>query len=348
MQYYIRKKRKKEHIKYSLLLEKDLGRNNFDDITLVHNCLTQVDIDEIDVSTDLNGIKLNNPIIINAMTGGFYRAKIINGELAKIARHLGLAMAVGSQKIALDDPSSVSSFQIVREINPEGIIFANIGSDASVDDAIRAVEMIKADALQIHLNAPQEIVMREGRKNFKGTLDNIEEIIQNVKVPVILKEVGFGIAMEEAEILVEKGVKIIDIGGAGGTNFIAIENKRRSTNALSSLQSWGIPTPASLIEVVYRVGNRADIICSGGLRNGLDVAKSLALGAKAAAFAGLFLYILLKKGPLALKKYIIRTIRELMFTMAMSGVKNLSELRKRPVIIEGKTYNWVKNRGISI
>ncbi|HHW02730.1 MAG TPA: type 2 isopentenyl-diphosphate Delta-isomerase [Thermoanaerobacterales bacterium] len=348
MSNYLRKTRKREHIKYSLLLEKKLHRNNFNDITLLHNCLTQVNIDEIDISTDLNGLKLKNPIIINAMTGGFYEAKIINGELAKIASRLGLAMAVGSQKIALDDPLCASSFQIVRKYNPDGIVFANIGSDASVDDAIKAVEMIKADALQIHLNAPQEIVMREGRKNFKGTLHNIKEIVKNVKVPVIIKEVGFGMAMEEAEILVQNGIKIIDIGGAGGTNFIAIENKRRSTKALMSLQDWGIPTPASLIEVVYRVGNRADIICSGGLKNGLDVAKSIALGAKAAAFAGLFLYILLKRGPLALLRYIIRIKRELMFTMAMSGAKNLTELRKRPVIIEGKTYNWVKNRGISI
>lgn len=344
----IRKKRKKDHIKYSLLLEKHLSRNGFNDITLVHNCLTQVDIDKIDVSTELDSIKLNNPIIINAMTGGFCQAKTINGKLAEIARDLDLAMAVGSQKIALDDPTDASSFQIVREINPDGIIFANIGSDASVEEAIKAVEMIKANALQIHLNAPQEIIMQEGRKNFEGTLDNIKKIIQCVKVPVILKEVGFGIAMEEAEILVENGVKIIDIGGCGGTNFIAIENKRKRKKVSKSLQNWGIPTPASLLEVVYKVGNRADIICSGGLKNGLDVAKSLAIGAKAAAFAGLFLYILLERGSEALKKYISRIKNELILCMAMLGAKNLGDLRKRPIIIEGKTYNWVKNRGIRI
>lgn len=343
----IRKKRKREHIKYSLLLEKNMTRNVFDDITLVHNCLTQVDIDKIDLSTELGNIKLNAPIIINAITGGFYKAKIINSKLAEIARDLDLAMAVGSQKIALDDPVSASSFKIVREINPDGIIFANIGSDASVEDALKAVEMIKANALQIHLNAPQEIVMREGRKNFEGTLDNIRKIIRYLNVPVILKEVGFGIAMEEAEILVANGVKIIDIGGYGGTNFIAIENKRRRKKS-KSLQNWGIPTPASLLEVVYKVGNRADIICSGGLKNGLDVAKSLAIGAKAAAFAGLFLYILLEKGSEALKKRILGIKNELLLCMAMLGAKNISDLRKRPIIIEGKTYNWVKNRGISI
>jgi len=348
MSYSVRKKRKREHIKYSLLLEKHLDRNGFDDITLVHNCLTQVAIDEIDMSTELDGIRLNNPIIINAMTGGFYQAKTINEKLAEIARKLDLAMAVGSQKIALDDPSCASSFQIVRETNPDGIIFANIGSDASADEAAKAVEMLKANALQIHLNAPQEIIMWEGRKNFKGTLDNIKEIIQNVKVPVILKEVGFGIAMEEAEILVEKGVRIIDIGGAGGTNFITIENKRKASKALSNFENWGIPTPASLLEVVHKVGDRADIICSGGLKNGLDVAKSLALGAKAAAFAGLFLYILLEKGPATLKKYISGIKNELVLCMAMSGAKNVNEMRKRPFIIEGKTYNWMKNRDISI
>lgn len=347
MKSKIRKKRKKEHIKYSLFLEKYLPRNGFDDITLVHNCLTEVDVEKIDLSTELDNIKLKNPIIINAMTGGFRLAEKINAKLAKIARELDLAMAVGSQKIALEDPSSASSFKIVREINPNGIIFANMGSDASVEDAIKAVEMIKADALQIHLNAPQEIIMREGRKNFEGTLDNIKKINKYVKVPVIIKEVGFGIAMEEAEIMVENGIKIIDVGGYGGTNFIAIENKRRR-DSLKCLQNWGIPTPASLLEVIYKVGNKADIICSGGLKNGLDVAKSLAIGAKAAAFAGLFLYILLERGPKALKRYITKIRNELIFCMAMSGATNLVELRKRPVIIEGKTYNWVKNRGIRI
>lgn len=348
MNYNIRKKRKKQHIKYSIHLEKVMKRSVFDDVTLIHNCLTQVNMDEIDISTDIQGIKLKMPIIINAMTGGFHQAKIINRELAKIAHNLGLAMAVGSQKIALDDSSAVSSFKVVRQENPEGIIFANIGSDSSVKDAQTVVKMIKADALQIHLNAPQELIMPEGRRNFKGTLENIKNIVENIEVPVIVKEVGFGIAKEEAELLVENGVKVIDVGGRGGTNFVAIENMRRHSSALKNLENWGIPTPVSLIEVFRQVGDRADVICSGGLKNGVDIAKAIALGAKAAAFAGLFLYILLKKGPAALNRYILRVKKELMLCMALTGAKNLNELRNRPVIIEGKTYNWMKNRVFSI
>ncbi|WP_422443771.1 type 2 isopentenyl-diphosphate Delta-isomerase [Thermoanaerobacterium sp. DL9XJH110] len=344
----LRKRRKMDHIKFSLLLERRLKRNYFSDITIVHNCLTEVDLDEIDISTDLQGIKLDNPIIINAITGGFCGAEVINRELAKIAKKHNLAMAVGSQKIAVDDAESRRSFKIVREVYPEGIIFANIGSDASVEDAVKAVEMIKADGLQIHLNSPQEIIMREGRKNFKGTLENIKNIINHISVPVIVKEVGFGIAGEEAQKLVDIGVRIIDVAGAGGTNFIAIENRRNKNFAVKELENWGIPTPVCLVEVIKRVGSKADVISSGGLRTGLDAAKSLALGAKAVAYAGTFLYKLLKEGPAALKEHISQIKREIKYAMAMAGARNLKELSQRPVIIEGKTYNWLKQRGIII
>ncbi len=340
--------RKREHIKYSLSLEKKLKRDVFKDIILVHNCLSEVNLKEIDISTKLQGIKLISPIIINAMTGGMQEGEKINGQLAIIAKKLNLAMAVGSQKIALENKDSIRSFKIVRELNPDGIILANLGADASVEEAQKAIDMIKADALQLHLNVPQEIVMKEGRRNFKGTVDNIAEIIKNVNVPVIVKEVGFGMAGEEAITLVEKGVKIIDVGGKGGTDFIAIESLRRKSKAFKGFQEWGIPTPASLIEVVKAVGDNADVIASGGLKNGFDAAKSLALGAKAVAYAGYFLHILLNKGPSRLEKHILQIEKQIKYIMAMTGAKNISELQKRPVIIKGQTYHWLKNRGISI
>ncbi|ADL07918.1 type 2 isopentenyl-diphosphate Delta-isomerase [Thermosediminibacter oceani] len=343
-----RSRRKMEHIKYSLLLEKKLKRNVFSDITLLHNCLSEVNLDEIDISTNLQNLRLEKPIIINAITGGFSFALAINRELAKIAREFGLAMAVGSQRIAIKDKSAQASFKVVREENPEGLIFANIGADASLEEVAEVVEMINADAVQIHLNTPQEIVMAEGRKCFAGTVDNIKRIAAGVKVPVIVKEVGFGIAREEARMLVDCGVKIIDVGGAGGTDFIAIENRRNRKNAVTTLEGWGIPTPVSLIEVISEIGDRADIIASGGLKTGLDVAKSLALGAKAAGLAGTVLYKLLKGGPVALRKYLRQVERELRYSMAMVGANNLSELRKRPLIITGKTYKWLKFRGIQI
>lgn len=256
-------------------------------------------------------------------------------------------MAVGSQKIALNGEAA-DSFKIVRHVNPRGMVFANIGAEVDVEDAVKAVEMLEANALQIHLNIAQEMVMKEGRKNFKGLLEKIKQITHNIKVPVIVKEVGFGIAREQARMLVDTGVKIIDVGGFGGTNFIAIENRRRRFDRLINFESWGIPTPISLIEVINEVKDEADIISSGGLRSGLDVAKSLALGAKAGAFAGLFLYILVNKGPQVLKKFINKIETELKYAMVMTGSKNLDELRQRPLIIEGKTLCWMKNRGIRI
>lgn len=331
-----------------MLQERKSKRNTFKDVTILHNCLSEVTFDDIDISTNLLSIKLKSPIIINAITGGMKEGKIVNRELSKIAKKLGLAMAVGSQRIALDDSSAVSSFKIVREVNPDGIIFANLGADATVEEAIKAIEMIEANALQIHLNVPQEIMMKEGRRSFAGTLANISEIIDNINVPVIVKEVGFGIAKEEAFALVESGVKIIDVSGTGVPNFIAIEDMRDKPKTFNNLVNWGIPTPISLIESVNAVDNRADIISSGGLKNGLDAAKSLALGAKAAAFAGYFLSILFKEGPSSLEKHILQIEQDIMYVMAMAGANNLDELRKRPVIIQGKLYNWLKSRGIMI
>lgn len=343
-----RKIRKKEHIKYSMLLEKKIKRNIFDDITILHNCLSEVNLDDVDLSSNLQSIKLTSPIIINAMTGGMKEGENVNRELSKIAKKLGLAMAVGSQTIALENPNSIRSFKIVREINPDGIIFANLGADATVEKAIKAVDMINADALQIHLNVPQEVMMKEGRRNFTGIINNITEIIRNLKVPIIVKEVGFGIAREEALTLTERGVKIIDVGGTGGTNFIAIENMRNKSQAFEHFRDWGIPTPISLIETVTAVGNKTDVISSGGLKDGLDAAKSLALGAKATAFAAPFLYILLKEGSLSLEKHILQIEKEIKFIMAMAGVRNINELKQRPVIIQGNTYHWLKYRGISM
>jgi isopentenyl-diphosphate delta-isomerase len=343
-----RKLRKKEHIKYSLLLEERLKRNEFEDITILHNCLSEVNLKEIDISTNLQDIKLASPIIINAMTGGMEEGEKINSQLSRIAKKLNIAMAVGSQKIALDNPKSARSFEIVRKLNPDGIIFANLGADATVEEANMAIEMIKADALQLHLNVPQEVIMKEGRRDFRGTVDNIAEIVRNVRVPVIVKEVGFGIAREEAVELLEKGVKIIDVGGTGGSNFIAIERLRRGSNPLKKFEDWGRPTPISLIEVLTTVGSKADVIASGGLKDGLDAAKSIALGAKAVAYAGSILHILYNKGPSGLEKHILQIEKEIKYVMAMTGASNLAELRKRPVIIKGKTYHWMKYRGISI
>lgn len=341
-----RSNRKTDHIIYSLVLEKEKSKNYFDDITIIHNCLPEINLDDIDMSTSLCNLHLKTPIIINAMTGGSVEAEKINQNLAKIAKEENLAIAVGSQKIALREPKYEKSFKIVRKVNPHGLVFANLGAESSVEDAQKAIDMLDADAIQIHLNVPQEIAMPEGRRKFKGMLENIESILKNINVPVIVKEVGFGIAKEEAKKLVDIGVKIVDISGKGGTNFLAIENKRNKENPLYNLENWGIPTPASLLEVVKTVGEQINIIASGGLRTGLDAAKSLALGAKATGFSGSILYILLTQGYQGLKKYIQKIKQEISSVMLMTGAKNLKELRQRPVIISGDTRDWIETRKI--
>lgn len=338
--------RKLDHIIYSLILEEKNDKNYFNDIMFVHNCLPEIDLDDIDLSTNLNTLHLKTPIIINAMTGGTEESEKINLSLAQIAKKENLAIAVGSQKVALNNPEYRRSFEIVRKVYPDGLIFANLGAEASAEDAQKAIDMIQADAIQIHLNVPQEIAMKEGRKKFKGMIQNIEDILKKVKVPVIVKEVGFGIAKEEAIKLSDLGVPIIDVGGKGGTNFLAIENRRNREDPIDTLESWGIPTPISLIEVIQTLGSQADIIASGGIRTGLDAAKSLALGAKAVGFAGGFLYILLTQGPEMLVNHIKKIKKEITSVMLMTGAKNIKELAQKPLVISGNTRQWLEARKI--
>jgi len=327
------------------MMEKHIKRDVFKDITIIHNCLSEVYFDELDISSSLIGAKLNVPLIINAMTGGIEESFYINGALAEIAREKKLALAVGSQKIAFKYKHARQSFKIVRKINKDGIIFANIGTDCTLDQAKEAVKMIEANALQLHLNVPQELFMKEGRRDFRGTCERIREIAENLDVPVIVKEVGFGIAREEALRILKAGVKIIDIGGFGGTNFIKIESMRQKVKPYK-FENWGIPTAVSLIEVLSVAEGKAEVIASGGIKDGLDVAKALALGAKACGIAAPILYRLLKYGKKSVLNYLDEIIYELKLTLAMAGANNLKELSERPIYIGGNTYKWLKFRGI--
>lgn len=326
-------------------MEKHIKRDVFKDITIIHNCLSEVYFDGLDISSSLIGAKLDVPLIINAMTGGFEESFYINSALAEIAREKKLALAVGSQKIAFKYKHARKSFEIVRKINKDGVIFANIGTDCTLDQAKESVKMIEANALQLHLNVPQELFMKEGRRDFRGTWERIREIAENLDVPVIVKEVGFGIAREEALKILKAGVKIIDIGGSGGTNFIKIESMRQKVKPYK-FANWGIPTAVSLIEVLYAVEGKAEVIASGGIKDGLDVAKALALGAKACGIAAPILYRLLKYGKKSALNYIDEIIYELKLTLAMAGANNLKELSERPIYIGGNTYKWLKFRGI--
>lgn len=339
--------RKDEHI--ILSLKQQPGLADFRDIHLVHNCLPERDLDEVTLKTSLLGMELGSPLFINALTGGTPLSRRVNAALAGAARECGLPMALGSQMAALENPLVEGTFRVVRRIYPEGLLWANLGAYATPDLARRAVEMIGAAALQIHLNAPQELAMKEGDCFFRGALRRIEAIAAAVDCPVIVKEVGFGIAREQARLLIAAGAAAIDVGGRGGTNFLAIENRRARRRLTPGLLGWGLPTAVSLLEVLHAAaGCRAAVIASGGMFSSVNAAKALALGAQAVGLAGYPLYLLLKRGRRALVRAIKGLERELRLIMLMTGSATLEELRRAPLVITGPTRAWMQQRRIPL
>jgi len=221
------------------------------------------------------------------MTGGSPKTAIINHDLATVARETNLAMASGSISAGIKHPETQESFRIIRKTNPNGLIFANLGAEHSLENAKIAVDLLEANALQLHVNAPQELVMPEGERNFNGWLQNIEKIVANLEVPVIVKEVGFGMSQETIQQLIDVGVKTIDISGRGGTNFAQIENARRDQNDLNFTSDWGQSTAVSLLES-YSLQNQVEILASGGIKTPMDMIKALSLGAKATGLQLMF------------------------------------------------------------
>lgn len=344
-----REKRKLAHLSAAMELGDGPGTTGFEDIHLVHNALPELDWDEIDLQTTFCGKILSSPVFINAITGGAREAKGINRALAQVAARRGLAMAVGSQTAALEEPGLKDTFRVVRDMNPDGFIMANVGAHVPLEWAVEAVEMIRADALQVHLNVPQEMAMNEGERRFRGSLERISDMARRLPVPVVVKEVGFGIAREEAARLIPTGIRAIDVGGKGGTNFIAIELARRSGEAVGeSFLEWGIPTAVSLVEVAEEAGTRIDIAASGGIRRGLDAAKALALGASTIGIAGPLVRLLAREDDGLLDEEISRLEKELRLVMLLTGARTVGDLRRRPVVITGRTAEWLSRRGIDL
>lgn len=344
----LRQSRKLEHIKHSLATGDGPQSNGFSDVHLVHNSLVKYDFADVKLVTKLDKLELQHPIIINALTGGDNNVLEINKKLALAAKKTQSAMAVGSQYAAINNPAVQDSFTIVRKTNPDGIIFANIGAYASVEEAKTAVAMLDAQALQIHLNLAQELAMQEGDRRFKNWLNNIKDIVEKVNVPVIVKETGCGMAMEQAQELLACGVKIIDVSGAGGSNFIAIETARYANN-YEDFSAWGINTAISTLETRQMVGNDVAIVVSGGVRSALDIVKALACGGSAVGIALLFLRILQENSDedaLALKiDALLETSKKLML---LAGCSDVTQLQTKPIIITGFVKEWLEARGIDI
>lgn len=340
-----RSERKWDHIRYAME-EGQVRSAAFKDIHFIHQSLPDINLHDVQLEHSIGGLSLSSPIFINAMTGGGgERTYQINRQLAITARLTGVAMAVGSQMSALKDSSQRYTYEVVRKENPNGIIIANLGAEATLDQAKKAIDMIQANALQIHLNVVQELTMPEGDRDFSGLLKRIETITKEAEVPVIVKEVGFGMSMETVAKLAAAGVSIVDVGGFGGTNFAEIENKRRE-KSFSFFNHWGIPTAISIIEAADPFPN-IQVIGSGGVHNSLDIAKGLAVGADAMGMAGTFLRILLEQGIEQLKEEIEILHKELIMIMTALGAKTIADLKKAPLIISGESHHWLQQRGIA-
>ena len=331
-----------DHINYALTTGQGFG-TMFEDIRFVHQALPGLGVDDIDLRPKTGDLSLKSPVFINAMTGGGgNQTEKLNGMLARVAKETGMAMAVGSQMSAIKDTSERASFKVVRKENPEGIIFSNLGSEASLEQAKEAVEMIEADALQIHLNVVQELTMPEGDRDFKGALERIQHISESLHVPVIVKETGFGISYETAMKLAGTKIAAIDVSGYGGTNFAKIENERRAKK-LDYFQDWGIPTAAAIIEV--KKGFNGLVLSSGGIKNAPDMVKSFLLGADAAGLAGSFLKLAVDEGESKLIESVFELHEDLAMIMTALGAGTIRDLQDCPAIITGNLANYLLARG---
>lgn len=336
--------RKDDHIRLFRAFYRKTS-NDFDHVVFVHHALPEMGIQDVNLSTTIGPLQLPYPLYINAMTGGSEQTLHINKQLAIVARKTGLPIATGSMSIILTHPETEHTFRVIRQANPKGIIFANMGAGYGPNEAQRMIECVEADALQIHLNAPQELVMPEGDRDFSSWMHNIEKIVKTVTVPVIVKEVGFGMSRETIRRLASIGVTMIDVGGRGGTNFIQIENERRRNQDFAYLQDWGQSTVISLLEALQE-NNKVEYMASGGIRSMLDAVKALALGAKAVGIAGRYLYTLLKHGIDALIHLIQTDLEELRHLYTLLGARNWYDLQKTDIIFKQEVVGWCDARGI--
>jgi isopentenyl-diphosphate Delta-isomerase len=329
------KRRKAEHIRINL--EEDVrGKNivtGFDSYRFVHQALPELNLGDVRTELDLFDHRLNAPLLISSMTGGVPQALEINKNLARAAQRLGLAMGLGSQRLALER-SQFESFYRVRDEAPDILLFANLGAvqlnyGYGVEECMRAVEMVGADALFLHLNPLQEAVQPEGNTNFAGLAARIGDVCRALTIPVVVKEVGWGISHDVAIALAGAGVAGIDVAGAGGTSWSEVERHRATSSAqqrvAGTFASWGISTADSLRSVRQAVP-QLPLFASGGVRNGIDVAKAIALGASIAGLASPLLRAAVESSS-AVHDELTAIVAELRIAMFCIGAQSLVDLR---------------------
>jgi isopentenyl-diphosphate delta-isomerase len=348
--------RKADHIEVCLKedVQAKKATTGFEDVHLIHKALPELDREKVDLQTTVFDYKFSAPLFVGAMTGGTEKAKKINAAIAEAVEELHLGMGVGSQRIAIDNPKVADSFSVVREKAPTAFILANIGGPQlvtkyGVKEAQKAVDMVNANALAVHLNALQEAVQPEGDTNYSNLLQKICRLAQELEVPVIVKETGAGISAEDAEMLATSGVAGIDVAGVGGTSWAAVEYFRAKARNDDSSQKlgetfwdWGIPTATSLVEVSKSV--RLPVIASGGIRTGIDVVKALVLGASLASATYPFLGPAVKSSE-DVKKALMYLVGEVKNAMFLVGANSVQKLQNVPVVLTGNTAEWLKLRG---
>jgi isopentenyl-diphosphate delta-isomerase len=334
--------RKKQHIEISLT--KNVGfrakTTGLEQWEFVNNALPEINLSSVDTSTCFLNRPLALPFMVSCMTGGYADALRINRSLAEVCEETGIAMGVGSQRQALENPVFHRTFAVAREAAPSIPIVGNIGAAevagmSSGDAAKRLVELIQADAFAIHLNPLQEFLQPEGNTNFKGVLNAIAMLVRELPVPVIVKEIGAGISADVARRLLDVGVRYIDVAGAGGTSWAGVEIIRRKENSYSNpFWDWGIPTVTALREVAaLRTANRPlNLIASGGVNTGMEAAKCLALGADLVASARPMLKALHRGGKKELKSLIAQWASELRGAMFLTGSGNIQALQHAPLV----------------
>ncbi len=348
--------RKMEHI--DIVLNEDPSYRKttwFEYVHLIHISLPEASLDDVDTSVELFGRRFSYPILIDSMTGGSSGTEKINRLLAELALEYNVPVSCGSQKAILKDPETLKTYRVMRDVGSEVFIIGNIGGqDLRADPkgvAEQLISSIEADALAIHLNPLQELIQPGGERDFNNVMEAIQEVASSLDVPVIVKETGAGIAREVAMVLESLGVDAINVSGSGGTSWSAVEtirNERRGDVEMARIGrlfwDWGIPTAASLLEVVTAVN--IPVIASGGIRNGIDIVKSLVLGASMAGLASPFLKHM-DNGYESLKGFMDSLILEVKMAMLLTGCDDVDTLKRIPRVITGPLREWYLQRCVA-
>ena len=338
--------RKREHLELCLtddvaFINKTTGFENYD---FIHDAITEVDLNKINFETEFFNKKIGFPFLISCMTGGVSEAENINAQLAVAANQLNIPIGVGSQRQALENESYIQSYKILRKNAPTIPVLGNIGAAQLVkfkeyEKILYLKDLIEADAMVIHANPLQELLQDNGNPDFRGFLKSVEKLVKYLDIPVIIKEVGSGISKKSAERLLNIGVKGIDVAGAGGTSWAAVEILRNGGNSENEFWDWGLPTSYCL-RTIIKLKNKFDfmLIGSGGINNAFNAAKAYALGADITASARIILHVLKRSGVDGVVKLIEDWFEKIKKIMFLTGSNSISDLQNKKILRKEKLY----------